>query len=741
MVADDGSDRKTSSARDSVNQPDATPEIEREPQLPDDLPDAQEGLSSAAMPKVVGERHFKEFIYSRLGFYLALDSESPSESLEFQLQLLKSEYEDRAKRAAELSAAHSDFAKAQIDHYQSRFNEEHATIDALLAQVQEVRIRRSALEEEIRRLAPSIRAEQSKLAEKKSVELEHRFAKRLEEMVDELEKVIDSQQLLAKRIHDARKKTFDEHPEVYESRRARIERRRECAERSYAIVCEKIAKLASAGLTMFSLVVMQVVGWAGVAASGWFYSVFVVETKNLRSEDYISFTLKRAITFIQNNTFVYPGENVLLSIVVLIAGWVAFLAVATIVVWLCDVPFRRKETESDSGAVETFTPDEERVLLKTDPRLTRRAMSFWFEALPYVFVVGAIMVILAKFGTPTVGGAPPTDLDTLLDSLSGKFIGASITLVLTGIAMIYVSFVIEPRLLGDQLRVRSPLRDNWELAVLVLLFVSVMATALVHPDWGARSIAVASYSAIALLTAFTLAYCIRFLGCYYSERRWDKHILRLSYAMEFSSRARPLDLSLLESREFRQKFKDSVGDLTSIIRLRNDAVRTLYDDQVAYRPAARLRVPMTLARLWPSLFGVGRNAPGSSMPDVVITHAEELLFPEHVRTIASLCDELKAKELDLEQLSQEIEKREIRMSDRQSIVYSRMDELKAAMDLWKRESIRIRERLEQARSSLDDELKIVEVHLRTGQHLAPWYDSLKPHEHAPYSGEPSAKGD
>jgi hypothetical protein len=665
----------------------------------------------------------EEWVYSRSGFYCAIGSNgSESEALQPLLEGLSSTLDDRMTKTKELQAEKVKYVEEQIREIETKLHDTMKTSDNRNGRLGVLYKDRDKLLSDLTQLKKRINDTYAKLAEAKKKMVDGRLSERLREVESELLKILENATALTKKLHESNQQIFDGNSRLLQERLGRLNDERSAAEQSLARVREKLQALRAAGMSAVSTLALNAIGWIGVMASAWFYSVYVVGKDGLENADYFSFILTRIIGFGDHQ---FSVGSPVMTLAIFIFVWLLLLSVVSLVVWGCARLIGRRTEAPELNAHLVVSPLGEGAVGYYSLSTARDAWTAWLDIVPYVFVTGVILTLISFFGAPSGSATtnistpvPGNDLAILLKSLAGEFVGAVIALILTGLVILYLSFVVEPRLLKRQDNVSS-FRKHWEIVLVLALFVITIGATLLFARLTAQEVAAASYALMAMATAIVLSHGIKYRGMANDERRLERKIEKLDRAIEDNLAPKPLDISRV--------IETSHRDLLDAIQFRNAEVRELMGDQ---HRAKRTNLnqendrPVAVAgfRNW-LLFIFGKKQdvakPKLDLPEV--TPLEEKYFPEYRRIISEVQNEWQDKQRDYELLTKKIDDLLSKQNDDSSSSAKKIEELRSRLRERQKELMQVKHNTIELLDHMIVSHRRAEIAVRDGFNLGMFY--------------------
>lgn len=657
--------------------------------------------------EVIEEKH-----YNKIGFYCAIDLvNDPEANLKKALDEHTKEIGERIIQVTQLYNKIAAFINEKIVDRTALLQEERDNLVAHRNSIVALKEEHQKLLIQIEEIKSKLTAAYDDLVNKTRGLTNDKLKNRLDEVEQELHKVIENHQLLAEKKYVVNKRIFDDNKKVFDIKVGRFTRMKEEGEQAYRVVRQKIEDLSRAGISQSAVQFLNYAGVLGLVAAGWFYSVFILST-NIDSEDYLSFFLRRIINF---GVAQFQSGNYLAMLLILIGIFIGLLALISLVVWVCHQLLQgRDKGDVSNELVLNFNEDGN---VSYHSRINARsAFTIWMQLVPYIFVAGIAFILISLFSRDS----NPDELSDLLRSLSGQFMGAVIALAATGIMVLYISLIIEPRLLrkDEVISQRVLLPRHWELITSIVLFMLLMVfivfsgnlkatEAFGKPAIADVAIATASFFIIVLFTAFTLGYGIKYRGLYQEARHLETYLRNLGLAIEDNSRPVALDAKSIQNNKFRKEFETCQDEFFKIIRKRNELVSELFDDVASAK---------TSNRLWLKI--MRRNVDKAIIiENGKFKQVEEKYFPELVHRITELESELQDKKNEVERIIAKIEAIENRRSELEDTINKKIQTYEATLSSLKKNLIHYEKEFYEKKTSLRLQQKIEAGKIKDGYDL------------------------
>lgn len=675
--------------------------------------------------------------YNKLGFYCAFEPvDNPNEKFNELVSNLQQQTEAQIKQISEVyeqTIYHIDY---KINLRESNLGEEKESLRKHREQIGTLKAEREKLQKELADFKKALHVAYQELANQKKDLMDKKPNERLKEIDDELKTIIEKHKLFAEEKYQISKRTFADSEPVLKQKIERFTALRAEKEAAYVSIKKKIEELSRSGLTFTAIKFLSSAGLMGVVAAGWFYSVFILAT-NIQSENYFSFFLNRIIKF--GDSKFSAGQNLLVTGGIFLGVLLFLLALTCFIFWTVQILVRKRESDINKSELMINIKESEKFIYQTQIS-SSSIFNLWMQIVPYIFILGTIFILISLFGSKIENSS---DLDKLLKSLSGQFIGVVIALTATGVIILYISMIIEPRMvnqLGAQKK-GSPLLKHCELTLSIIMFFILMIYMLMPgnnftkreqnpavleqqivetdsriPNIDSSNItstiqdsvksnksgkerieltptdskiAIVSFIVIILFTALTLGYGTKYHGLFKQARRLELQIKGLSIAIEEHSKSPVFEADTIMNEKFKEEFSDRINDFMEMIKQKNRLALDLLNDNIE-----------TQSEKQKNIFGLPRKKEDSVSELYKMTPIEEKLFPGIKQTVDDLNYEWKSKEAEFEKVTLKIEQIENRQSELEHTILQRIHGLESALIKYRKQKIMHRKDWHQSQNAL-----------------------------------------
>ena len=517
----------------------------------------------------IGENHWKE-----VGFWTALHHpENPKQAFDD----LYNEYEAFHKNR-------EDFLRNNHTYEISRFEEKINVAKTRIKELEEKLSQHknvSEISKEIGHLQREIKELEDKLINSYK-ELGSAKKDLIQDQINsafsDLDKIADGYKKVAEDYNELSKKTFADNKEALSIKPDFLKKLRD----SYQELHDEISnRLASLNLSGVSYVIRpQLLGYVAAFASGWFFSVFALK-RAIGNEDTHFFLLTGLFNFGSK----LKTDNFYISLAQHLAFVVFSLLSICFITWLCHFWLERlerrhwfkqfffnslsgdsdKNAKKDSSLNDSDELDEE-FAIKTSTQISTKAfLSFWIQSIPILSILGIVFIILS------LSDVPNDRLDKLNISLAAQTVGLCVAFGFGGLAYLYITNVIEPRL---ERKRKDNLPSNWfwaniELALIIISILIALVLLLFGVEntlytYSENIFPFSMFIVCILISSFTIGYGIYYSGLIETANYIQKEMEYLSIKAAYNSFPN-VRLLIKADRVFRRKYFDLVVRLLRLL--------------------------------------------------------------------------------------------------------------------------------------------------------------------------------
>ncbi len=502
-----------------------------------------------------------ELVHYRQGFFCAIDTTNqPPQSFLRLLENLSTERDEALGMIRSEAAEQLMELEAEATAAQERVSE--AQKETTTTQAEESLSEREQaakqIDDSITRLRKELDETQRELVQRRDELLPRLIQERLNDAVAEGKQVIDGALELSRARQAIGKQAFEDSRLALEERAQRLNLVLKSAEETRGAVNEMLNRLERSGLTRTAVGFLTSIGTVSLLATGWFFSVFAANGK-FDSDDYFSFVVARILSALDARFT--NAEPAWLLLAAYVGGWLLLL----LMVWGV---FSAVQWWIARGQPKIVFALGDEALVLREPAAPV-ALSAWLRFAPLIFVVGVVFLLLSFLGPRE------NDLDRLLRSLSGQFVGSVLGLLATALFVLYIVAAVEPRFRASD-RISSGWRQHWELLIAFGATVVVASTLLVWQLQSPESATAAHpttslawFLSSLLLTMPTLGYGVWARGVFTEVDWYDERIRRLGAELDECLRPKNLDTSPIDNRVFRNAWAARQARLVELMDTRS----------------------------------------------------------------------------------------------------------------------------------------------------------------------------
>lgn len=678
--------------------------------------------------------------FEKQGFYLAIDPESVS--METAKKKLKELITREEKKIDDLShdvefhvSDQTEEIKESLKELTFQIGEQEEKLDSLKDLIAPLEEEKEVLLESIKEIKSEIR----EIAESIGLQRENIIEKRIQALKSELREIIATYEEISEQKARINEKEFNVNKEIYAQRASRYEGLYQMASERLALVQQKLKKVP--GITHRS---QQFLFWAGLGAAGgagWFFSVYIVD-RSVYTADFLSFFFSRLFS-VGDGFPTLSGITLGLVMILTLGG---ILLLTTALSWIgqklllnnlglgkereqASKRSRSKKSEEETGGgIETDVTlsfgDDEKNYYRTRIK-AETFFSFWVQALPVIFLLGILFIILSISGTGS------HEVTQLMSALSGQVMGTSIAFGVAGLVYIYIRYIIDPRL--EKAKGETPNTSGFYLALnkeLVGVFVAVILSLVSMVIWPDQSfVAIIGYIGITLMTGLVIGYAVYFRSLLLNDQELKHEIVHLSFAIDNCRRPRPLYIMGAEGQQFKYNYLLLMEQMYKLSEIRNmQATELLVGREVTSRVRLSGRMPrreyqgFRLLKNIKRLFTKAKISENENDSEIAeLTGVESNYYQEHQLLLRNLKHDLKQKETQLASVAAESKALQSEGAEVQRVHQERLKRLKK----HQQNLIEARERLGRLRISahqkLNSEKEKRTIALRDGFDLGLWH--------------------
>jgi hypothetical protein len=643
--------------------------------------------------------------YRQLAFYGLIDADDSLNIIKVLQTDLNTTFSNKETKINELFKLKIKRIEEKISIIEEKLKSQKDSLEKFKKGKEELENEKKSILNQLSNLKKELYKEYEKLADGKKDLFEKRLGARLEEINSEISKLLNNYQLLSEKKAEINKKVVNENRESIAKKINRFESKRKQIEDFSLLIYNKLKDLYNAGFSESFFSFISVVGYISLISAGWFFSIYIVE-KDLQSEDYLTFILVRIFTF---GSQIFSEGNMFINFLILLSGLISILLIITMLIWITDLIIQSKNKVYFNLVTYITAEESDNESLYWSPLFNNSYLIPWINRLPIIFIIGLIFILLSLFGTN------PPDINKLMMSLSAQFIGAALTLSITGLMIFYITKVIEPRF-GKENKDESVIKfltKNWELSFSIISFIAVILL-LIFINIENSTIALIIYFIITITTSFTLGYALKYRGLINVAEKIEKSLKNLSIAIEDHLRQTTLDSKSIETKSFKDKFEKCLEDFWRMIFIRNRLVEELLVD--------RAKKPNKLLK-WIDVFFNQKDSPSLEIRELSVI--EEIYFPVNKKIIEDLKDDWKRNFSLYENKIKEIKRIKYGESNFEKIKLREIKLLEDKINNLKKVIISINENLNNELDKNNLNKEKCKSDLNDGIDLGLWYRKIK----------------
>lgn len=286
------------------------------------------------------------------------------------------------------------------------------------------------------------------------------------------------------------------------------------------------------GISPVTATTLTTIGTISFGAAGFFFSTFAGNA-GFGNQDMLYYILDGLIRTARQP---FSGTAKLLMLFSVVAA-------ITLISWLCDFLIRRLNRKHDDEILSKLslgTRASNKIdLLEYQLSLkSNNWYAFWLQIIPGLFIAGMIILSLSL-------NYKSSELNKINASSEGLIIGTSIAISLAGLIYLYITKIVEPRLLkrydahpGERI---NWIKANSELVAVLVIFVMFSICVIMIPlgtkmstDYQVRY-ALLLFIAICLVGSMSFAYGIRNKGLLQTSRYLERVIKWLNRVISYCS--------------------------------------------------------------------------------------------------------------------------------------------------------------------------------------------------------------
>jgi hypothetical protein len=471
----------------------------------------------------------------RLGFFEAISHSGPAKS---KLENLLESYEQKARE--KINTLEEIYEK-KVRHLSNRISSSASRIEELKQKLSDSEKYNEADDLQLQKIIEDKLKEEERLAaaQEQITEVRVRLG---EAKAGIINKSLDEAEAQVRKALNIQNLVYDEtrilNGKKYEDEKDYLTRLAKCYQELHDYYKNRYDKVNSYlhvldvdGISPKTTSVLTTIGTVSFGAAGFFFSTFAGNT-GFGNQDMLYYVLDGLITTAQQPANGFAKVGVLFGIIALI----------TLISLGCNFLISRLKNKDE----EIFTKlslggnaSAKLELLEYQANLkSNNWYAFWLQLLPGVFIAGLLILCLSI-------NYRSTQLIYINASSEGLIIGTSIAISLAGLIYLYITKIVEPRLLkrheANPNESINWIKANWEIVTILILFVVFSIFIILIPTGIAASTdlqvryALLLFLAICLVGSMSFAYGMRNRGLIQTGRYLEKVIKWLNKAIAYCS--------------------------------------------------------------------------------------------------------------------------------------------------------------------------------------------------------------
>ena len=397
--------------------------------------------------------------FNRMGFYCVIEEkENPREKFDALLLRHKEGIEEKLKQIEHHYQIDIERFETKIEELKKKLEDEKLKLSTYKNDIDELVKERDALKIDVQKLEDEINQLYKDLGEQKSKLIENR----IEEVKSELAKLVDGYDSITEQKTQINVKSFNSNKDALKIKVDLFQKFADSYNNIYSGIKKKVEILNISGIGDYVSSFLIYTGFTAAIAAGWFFSIYALKN-NLNSDSTLFFLLSGLFNFGQE--FITKANSKVVASLYMTLSLIIFLALTGGIAWICQKLLDMYENKSTKNKLVFEIGEDEKFIFNTQIS-AKTFLSFWLQIIPFIFILGIVFIIL-------ILGNAAGNVNNLDISLSGQVAGTAIAFLCAGIAFLYITKIIEPRIekqVASNTTV-SWLRSNIELFLLILLFL------------------------------------------------------------------------------------------------------------------------------------------------------------------------------------------------------------------------------------------------------------------------------
>lgn len=474
----------------------------------------------------------------RRGFFEAISHNGPHHQ---KLETLLHKYEDKAKdKIIRLEA----YFEQKIQNLRNRIKIAQDRIEELKQkiaaseqynenedpQLHQLLQQKLNAEEDLTKIRQQITDVRVRLGEAKAGIIN----KSLDEAELQVKKALDIQNLVYEETRLINRKKYEDEKDYLQRLSRCYEDLHDYYKKRYDKVNRYLKLLDVDGISPITATTLTTIGTVSFGAAGFFFSTFAGNA-GFGNQDMLYYILDGVI-----RTAKQPASGISKLLILL-----GLIAAVTLISWLCDFLIKRLSQKNDDEILNKLsigarTSNKIELLEYQLSLKSNNWYAFWLQVVPGMFIAGLIILSLSQ-------NYRSSELNKINASSEGLIIGTSIAISLAGLIYLYITKIVEPRLLkrydADPTDRINWIKANWELVTIVIIFLVFSTCVILIP--GTVSIKMSTdnqiryalllFLAICLVGSMSFAYGVRNKGLIQTSRYLERAIKWLNKLISYCS--------------------------------------------------------------------------------------------------------------------------------------------------------------------------------------------------------------
>jgi hypothetical protein len=508
----------------------------------------------------------------------------------------------------------------------------------------------------------------------------------MDEAEKEIQKAVSIQKTVYNETRAINEQQYKDEKKELDIRIDQMKKMRQYYEERLDEVHKKLKIIGGEGLNPFATNMLIGLGTSAAGAAGFFFSVFTY-TASFGNQDVLYYLLNGLMQSSNNSALNFLQKSALLIIV---------LALITGISGLCNWLINRlrkkdKNTQNDKFRHNMRTKFSYEGTGYFSNLKAGSWYSFWLNMLPAFALIGFIMLILSLNKTNS------DQINALNSSNEGLIFGAILGLGIAAILYLYILKIIEPRLARrqeDPKNFHNWIRNNWELAACVILFVFSTASAIFNYSIAgspsspqlALPIALLFFLSSCFVCAFPIAYGVRFRGMMATGQHLERNIYYLDNLIASASGPEIPDINI----DYASKMQEMINDLLSIVQQKALLLRGITGDKLIPVMVSndspkerRLFKYLRLPKLKNIFKGSEEQETDTFYTIFKLAEWERKYFPDYDERLKVVEANYRDKENEIKEADKKIEQLKTDLVNKKLAREAEIEKIRKQIDSWK----------------------------------------------------------